>query len=107
MMMFRKMLPMAALVAALLTGAVSSQTITVKNDGNGWDGLTVTLVAEGGACTNKALHRAFARGNGDYVFSGVKDGEYVLCVNKDVAVDVSVSDGGTVITPDVLDFDGE
>lgn len=106
-MVSKKVLSVAALAVAVWAGGSMAQTITVRIDGDGWDGLTLTLVAEGGKCTGKVLHKAVGHGNGDYFFKGVRDGDYVLCVNKDVSVDVSVSDEGTVISPGLLEFDGQ
>ncbi|MCL2220508.1 MAG: hypothetical protein FWB94_11590 [Chitinispirillia bacterium] len=98
----------AAFLTAVWTAAAPAQTIVINNDGEGWDGLTVTLISEDGACgSSRVLHRAVPAGSGRYVFTGVVAGEYVLCVNRDVAVDVSIYDGGASITPDVLDFSSQ
>lgn len=98
----------AVCAAFLVVGAVGSvwaeATIVIKNGGVGWNGLAVKMVADEADCkTNKALHTAKGTGNGDYVFTGVADGDYVVCVNREVGVDVTVS--GDTIIPDLLDFD--
>jgi hypothetical protein len=98
----------AALLAAVFGGGVWAQaTITITSNGQGWNGLIVTLIKEGGTCGRgaKLLHSAVGTGDGNYVFTGVRDGEYVICVNSDVGVDVSVHGDGESITPDVLNFD--
>jgi len=98
----------AAVLAAAAWGGVWAQTIVVKNDADGWDGLKLTLISEGKNCGPGAvLHRAVGTGSGNYVFSAVVDGEYTLCVNNEISVDVSISDEGTKITPDVLEFKSE